>query len=64
MVVEPTGVKVSVKFGDSRSNGSRDAGLPHLVTNDDDDDDDDDAGRLTLCQKGRRWNAVSWANIS
>ena len=48
MVVEPTGVKVRVKFGDSRSNGSRDTRLPHFVTNDTDDGDNDDAGRRTL----------------
>ena len=31
MVVDPTGVKVHVKFGDSRSKRSRDIGLPHFV---------------------------------
>ena len=31
MVVDPTGVKVRVKFGDSRSNHSRDIRLPHFV---------------------------------
>ena len=31
MVVEPMGVKVLVKFGDSRSNRSRDIRLPHFV---------------------------------
>ena len=36
-VVEPTGVKISVKHSDSRSNRSRDIRLPHFVTNDDDD---------------------------
>ena len=41
MVVDPTGVKVPVKFGNSRSNHSRDIRLPHFVTN----DDNDDAGR-------------------
>ena len=38
-VVDLTGVKVPVKFGDSRSNRSRDIRLPHFVTN------DNDAGR-------------------
>ena len=41
-VVDPTGVKVRVKFGDSRSNRSRDIGLPDFVTNDNDDNDDND----------------------
>ena len=31
MVVEPTGMKVPVKFGDSRSSRSRDIRLPHFV---------------------------------
>ena len=44
VVVEPTGAKVRVKVGDSRSNRSRDIPLPHLVTN------DNDAGRRILCQ--------------
>ena len=35
MITEPTGVKVRVKFGDCRSNRSRDIRLPHFVTNDD-----------------------------
>ena len=30
-VVDPTGVKVRVKFGDSRSNRSRDIRLPNFV---------------------------------
>ena len=47
VIVDPTGVKIRVKFGDSRSNHSRDIRLLHFVTNDD-DDDDDDAGRPTL----------------
>ena len=34
-VVDPTGTKGRVQFGDSRSNRSRDIRLPHLVTNDD-----------------------------
>ena len=33
--VDPTGVKVPVKFGDSRTNHSRDIRLPRFVTNDD-----------------------------
>ena len=41
VVVDSTGVKVRVKFGDSRLNRSRDIRLPHFVTN-------DDAGRRTL----------------
>ena len=41
-VVDPTGVKIRVKFGDSRSNRSRDIRLPDFVTN------DNDAGRWTL----------------
>ena len=32
-------MKVRVKFGDSRSNCSRDVRLPHFLTNDDDDDE-------------------------
>ena len=44
VVVDLTGVKVPVKFGDSRPNRSRDIQLTHLVTN------DDDAGRRTPCQ--------------
>ena len=42
MVVDPTGMKVRVKIGDSRSNRSRDIGLPHFVTNDDDNDNAND----------------------
>ena len=45
VAVEPTGVKVRVKFGDSRQNRSRDIRLPHFVTN---YDADNDAGRRTL----------------
>ena len=41
-VVEPTGTKVHVKFGDSRSNRCRDVRLPHFVAN------DNDAGGRTL----------------
>ena len=49
VVVGPTGVKVRVKFGDSRSNSSsRDIGLPHFVTN-----DDDDAGVCRSSHKGK-----------
>ena len=37
-VVEPTGMKAHIKFGDSRSNRSQDIRLPpHFVTNNDDD---------------------------
>ena len=43
VVVDPAGVKVRVKFGDSGSNRSRDIRLPHFVMN-------DDAGRQTLWQ--------------
>ena len=39
VVVELTGVKVSVKCGDSTSNCSLDMRLHHFVTNDDNDDD-------------------------
>ena len=47
--VDPAGLKVLVKFGDSRSNSSQDIRLPHFVTNDDNDDDNDsDVGRRTL----------------
>ena len=46
VVIDQTGMKVRVKFGDSRSNRSRNIRLPHFVTNDD-DNDDDDAGRRT-----------------
>ena len=44
MAIDPTDMKALVKFGDSRSNRSRDIRLPHFVTN---DDDNDDAGRRT-----------------
>ena len=43
VVVDPTGVMVLVKFGDSLSDRSRDIRLPHFVTN-----DNDYAGRRTL----------------
>ena len=36
-VVDPTGMKAHVKFGDSMSNRSRDIRLPHFVANDNDD---------------------------
>ena len=42
VVVDTTGVKVCVKFGDSTSNRSRDIPMPDFVTN------DDDAGRRIL----------------
>ena len=42
-VVDPTSLKVRVKYGDSGSNRSRDIRLTHFVTND--NDKDDDAGR-------------------
>ena len=35
VVVDPTDVKISAKFCDSRSNCSRDIRLPHFVTNSD-----------------------------
>ena len=47
-VVDPTGIKVHVKFGDSKSHRSRDIRLPHFVTNN--SDDNDDAGRRATCQ--------------
>ena len=34
MVIEMTGVEAGVKFGDSRSNLSRDIRLPHFAMND------------------------------
>ena len=37
VIADPTSVKVPVKFGDSKSNRSRDIRLPHFVTNDDND---------------------------
>ena len=37
VMIEPTGVNVHVKFGDSRSNRSPDVRLPYFVTNDDHD---------------------------
>ena len=53
-VKDPTGVKV-VKFGDSRSNRSRDLRLPHFVTNScNDDDDNDDAGVRWSSHKGKK----------
>ena len=45
VVLGPTGMKVHANGGDSRSNRSRDARLPHFVTND--DSDNDEAGRRT-----------------
>ena len=45
VVVEPTGVKVAVKLGDSRSTRSRDIRLPNFVTN-----GNDGGGRRTLRQ--------------
>ena len=48
VVVEPSGMKIRVKFGDSRLNRSRDKRLPYFVTNDDNDNDDYDPGRRTL----------------
>ena len=36
MIIDQTGVKVLVKFGDSRLNCSSDIQLPHFVTNDHD----------------------------
>ena len=45
-VVDPTGLKVRVKFGDYRSTRSRDIRLSHFVTND--DGNDNDVGRRTL----------------
>ena len=47
MDVEPTGMKSLVKFGDSRSNRSRDIRLPHFVTNDNDDNDNDNKTTTT-----------------
>ena len=41
MDVEQAGMNARVKFGDSKSNHSRDIRLPHFVTNDDDNDDID-----------------------
>ena len=46
--VDPTGVKVQVKFGDSGSNRYRDIRLSHFVMNDDNNNNNDDAGRWTL----------------
>ena len=46
VVVDPMGMKVPVKFGESRSNRSIDIRLPHFVMND--DDNNDAAGRRTL----------------
>ena len=49
VVLNPTGVKVRVKFGDSWSNRSRDIRLPHFVTN---DNDNNGVGRRTaFCLK-------------
>ena len=46
MVIDQTGVKVSVKLSDSRSNLSQDICLPHFVTN-------DGAGVCASSHKGR-----------
>ena len=50
-VIDPTGVKVRVKFGDSRSYRSRDIRLPHFMRND--NDDGDDAGVRRSSHKGK-----------
>ena len=49
VVVDPTGLKVGVTFGDSMSNHSRDIRLPLFVKSDD-GDNEDDAGRRTISQ--------------
>ena len=43
------GLDALEKFGDSRSNGSRDMRLPHFVTN----DDDDGAGVRRISHRGK-----------
>ena len=47
ILVDPAGLKVPVKFGDSRSYRSRDIRLPHYVTN----DNDNDAGYYNRAQR-------------
>ena len=47
VIVDPTGMKVRVEFGDSRSNRARDIRLPHFVTN------DHDAGVCRSSHKGK-----------
>ena len=46
--VDPAGVNAQVKFGDSKSNRSRDIRLPPFGMND--NDNDNDAGRRILWQ--------------
>ena len=59
--MDPTGVKVLVKFCDSRSNRSQGIRLPHFVTN-----DNDDAGRRTQIS-GKQFDLEStnftWTSI-
>ena len=50
MIIDPTSVKARVKFGDSRSNRSRDIRLSPFVTN---DYDDDDAGVRRSSHQGK-----------
>ena len=53
-------MKARVKFGDSRSNPSRDIRLPHFLTNE--DDDNDDAGVRRSSHKGKTFYFTSpWA---
>ena len=53
VVVDPTGVKLHMESGDSRSNRFRDIRLPHFVTNG--DDNDDNAGvRRRSSHKGKK----------
>ena len=65
MVVDPTGVTVRVKYGDTRPNRSPYIRLPHLVTN----DNDNGAGRRTLWQYGKTpcvgafWQKKSQRNV-
>ena len=72
VVVGQTGMKVLVKFGDSRSNRSRDIRLPHFVMNDAGVRRSSLTGKLkngkrsTICVSleliGTHWRAIEWAH--
>ena len=59
VAVEPTGMKVLVKYGNSKSNRSRYIRLPHSVTND--EDNDDDAGHHIREEIDRRPCVSRWS---
>ena len=64
VVIYTTGVKVHVKFGDSRSTRSLNIRLPHVVTNNHHhDDDNDDAGVCRSSHNGLRITAFCLETI-